>query len=137
MLPLLLLSGCAVSLVAPYDAVTDAAVQEVAQRTETIIADVTQNGTGYAQHRENYREVHGALGAVALRAELYGDKNKAEREVVSRLQQAMRNLERLHRAAGEFRPAEAEGVRSLLRSLLHHELSKKHSSALVNPGGPS
>jgi hypothetical protein len=135
MLVALLLGGCAVSFVSGYDPVTDAGIQEVAKKTETIVADVLANGTGHAAHRENYREAQGALAAVALRAELYGEKNKAERETIARLRQALGNLEKIHRAVGPFRPAEAEGVRSLLRSLMHHELSKKQSSALVAPEG--
>lgn len=135
LLPLLLLGGCAVLFVSAYDPVTDEGIQETAKKTETIIADVLSNGTGYAAHREHYREAQGALAAVALRAELYGEKNKAERETIARLRQALGNLEKIHRALGSFRAAEAEGVRSLLRSLMHHELSKKHSTALTAPKG--
>lgn len=129
----LLLGGCAVSFVSGYDPVTDEGIQEVAKKTETIISDVLVNKTGFAGHRENYRQAQGALAAVGLRAELYGEKNKAEREIVGKLKLALGNLEELHRLVGSFRPAEAEGVRSLLRTLMHHELSKKHSSALSAP----
>ncbi len=130
-----LLGGCAVNFVSSYDPVTDAGIQEVARKAETIIADVLDNGTGHAAHREHYREARGALAAVGLRADLYGEKNKAERETIARLRQALGNLEKIHRAAGSFRAAEAEGVRSLMRSLMHHELSKKHSTALAAPEG--
>ena len=127
----LFFSGCAVSFVSGYDPVTDAGIQEVAKKTETIISDVLANKSGAAVHRENYREAQGALAAVGLRAELYGEKNKAEREIVAKLKLSLAELEELHRMVGSFRPAEAEGVRSLLRTLMHHELSKKNSSALV------
>lgn len=131
----LLFSGCAVSFVSGYDPVTDEGIQEVAKKTETIISDVLMNKTGEAAHRENYRQAQGALAAVGLRAELYGEKNKAEREIIGKLKLALADLEELHRLVGSFRPAEAEGVRSLLRSLMHHELSKKHSMALAAQEG--
>jgi hypothetical protein len=128
-----LLSGCAVTFVSAYDPVTDAAIQKSAEKAETIIADVLGNGTAWKAHATHWRELHGSLAAVSLRAGLYGEKNKAEQEVVSRLQQASRDLEELHREVGPFRPAEAAGVRSLFRSLMHHELSKKRSTALASP----
>ncbi len=133
LLPLLLLGGCAVSFVSGYDRITDEGIQEVTKKTETIISDVLVNKTGFASHRENYRQAQGALAAVGLRAEYYGEKNKAEREIIGKLQQALANLEEIHRLVGSFRPAEAEGVRSLLRTLMHHELSKKNSAAFSKP----
>ena len=46
-------------------------------------------------------------------------------------------LEETHREDGPFLEEEAAGVRSLLRSLIHHESSKKQSTALANPGPAS
>src|SRR5688572_22605980 len=115
LLPFFFLSGCALNLVSGYDPVTDAGIQEVVKKTETIITDVLANGTGYAAHRANYREAQGALAAVSLRAEWYGDKNKAEQELIAKLRLALQNMEKIHRAVGSFREAETTGVRSLLR----------------------
>lgn len=41
-------------------------------------------------------------------------------------------MERIHREIGPFHLGEAESLRSLFRSLLHHGLAKKRSAALSN-----
>ncbi len=135
LLPFLFLAGCAVSFVSSYDPITDAGIQEVVKKTETIVADVTVNQTPYAQHRAGYREVQGALAGVALRAGLYGEKNAAEQEIIGKLQKSLGNLEKIHRLVGPFRPEEARLTESLLVSLMHHELSKKRSLPKQAQGG--
>ena len=130
LLPLLLLwTSCAVMLVGPYDPVTDAAVQDLAKETEVFIADVTLGDESYSQHAKFYRKAEGSLRAIELRAGLY-PKNEAELALIERLRKAFSNLRSIHREVGPFRASEAEGVRSLLRSLLHHELSKKRSAGV-------
>lgn len=123
-------AGCAVQWVSSYDAVTDEAIQASAKQTEVVITDVLARRSSYEVHKANYREIHGALAAIEQRASLY-EKNEAERDTLGKLRKALQNLERIHREIGPFRSAEAEGVRSLYRSLLHHELSKKRSAALT------
>lgn len=119
-------------LVGPYDEVTDRAIQDAARQTEVIIADVTIHRGSYEKHAAAYREIDGAIGAIELRAGLY-PKNDAEVQIAGKLRAALRNLRTLHQEIGPFRPAEAEGVRSLFRTLLHHELSKKRSAGLGRP----
>jgi hypothetical protein len=129
----LLLAGCAVTFVSPYDPLTDAAVQKSAEQAETIITDVLLNGTKWKQHRDHWKELHAGLAVLKLRTAQDGARNKAEQGLVIRLQEAARLLEETHREDGPFLEEEAAGVRSLLRSLIHHESSKKHSTALANP----
>lgn len=130
----LLLGGCAVMFVGPYDPVTDDAIQDLAKNTEVMIAQVTGGSGSYRRQAAFYREAEGALRAIELRAGLY-PKNEAELELTAKLRAAFKNLESIHREVGPFREREAEGVRSLLRSLLHHELSKKRSAGVGAPGG--
>ena len=130
----LVLAGCALMLVGPYDPVTDAAIQDLAKRTEIVIAEVTQAEGSYRKHASFYREAEGSLRAIEMRAGLY-PKNEAELELTGKLRAAFSNMESIHREVGPFRAREAEGVRSLLRSLLHHELSKKRSAGIGAPAG--
>ena len=131
-LPLLLV-GCAVMFVSSYDEVTDREIQDAAKTTETLIGDVVANGTSYKEHAREYRQIDGALGALEMRSATY-QKNEAEVDLIQKLRAALRNLQRTHKEVGPFRPAEAEGVRSLFRSLIHHELAKKRSAGT---GGPT
>ena len=125
----LLLVGCAVVFVSSYDEVTDQQIQDAAKTTETLIGDVLANRTSYSQHAKDYQEIDGALGALEMRAENY-QNNEAEIKLIQDLRAALRNLRRIHKEIGPFRQAEAEGVRSLFRSLIHHELSKKRSASI-------
>ena len=125
----LLLAGCAVVFVSSYDEVTDQQIQDAAKTTEALIGDVLVNRTSYSQHAKDYQQIDGALGALEMRAANY-QNNEAELKLIQGLRAALRNLQRIHREIGPFRQAEAEGVRSLFRSLIHHELSKKRSASL-------
>ena len=127
-LPLLFV-GCAVVFLSSYDQVTDQQIQDAAKMTEALIGDVLVNRTSYSQHAKDYQEIDGALGALEMRAANY-QNNEAEIKLIQDLRAAMRNLRRIHKEIGPFRQAEAEGVRSLFRSLIHHELSKKRSAGL-------
>jgi len=127
-LPLLFV-GCAVVFVSSYDEVTDQQIQDAAKTTEVLIGDVLVNRTSYSQHAKDYQQIDGALGALEMRAANY-QNNEAELKLIQDLRAALRNLQRIHREIGPFRQAEAEGVRSLFRSLIHHELSKKRSASL-------
>jgi hypothetical protein len=131
LLPLLLV-GCAVMFVSSYDEITDREIQDAAKTTEALIGDVLANQTSYHEHAKEYRQIDGALGALEMRASNY-QKNEAEIELLQKLRAALRNLQRTHKEIGPFRLAEAEGVRSLFRSLIHHELAKKRSAGI---GGP-
>ena len=125
----LLLAGCAVVFVSSYDEVTDQQIQDAAKATEALIGDVLVNRTSYSQHAKDYQQIDGALGALEMRASNY-QNNEAEIDLIQKLLAALRNLQRIHKEIGPFRQAEAEGVRSLFRSLIHHELSKKRSANL-------
>ena len=127
-LPLLFV-GCAVVFVSSYDQVTDQQIQDAAKTTEALIGDVLVNRTTYSQHAKDYQAIDGALGALEMRAANY-QNNEAEIKLIQDLRAAMRNLRRIHKEIGPFRQAEAEGVRSLFRSLIHHEPSKKRSASL-------
>ena len=129
------LAGCAITLVAPYDPVTDEALQDLAKKTEILIADVTLTRASYAKHASFYTEADGAIRAIQLRADLYA-KNETEKELLKKLQAAYGILRETHQL-GPFRESHAAGVRSLLRSLLHHELSKKRNSGVAATSGGS
>jgi hypothetical protein len=123
-----------VSFVAPYDAVTDAAIQNAAQKMEAIFSDAAATGAGHAKYKDDYREAHGALAAVAMRAEIYDEaKNRGEITAARNLQQTLRNLERLHRGAGSLRNTDVATARLQMRLLMQHELAKKRSAAITAP----
>ena len=131
----LLLASCAITLVAPYDPVTDEALQDLAKRTEILIADVTLTRASYAKHASFYTEADGAIRAIQMRADLYA-KNETEKDLLKRLQEAFGDLRETHQL-GPFKESHAAGVRSSLRTLLHHELSKKRNSGVARSGGSS
>jgi hypothetical protein len=125
----LLLVGCSVVFVSSYDEVTDQQIQDAAKKTEALIGDVLANRTSYNQHAKDYQEIDGTLGALEMRAANY-QNNEAEIKLIQDLRAALGNLRRIHKEFGPFRQAEAEGVRSLFRSLIHLELSKKRSASI-------
>ena len=135
LLPLLLLAGCAVSFVSPYDALTDQAIQQASVKVETIFSKVTVGKLPHAQTRDDYRELDGQLAVIATRASIHGDKNKAEQEVVRLLQEEMTELEAFHRNVAPYRVSQLAGARSILRSLLHHQKGKKEAVGRGSEGG--
>jgi len=129
---MLSLSGCALSLVSSYDEVTDHAVQELSSKTEAVIADALSNSGSYRRHAAFYPQAQGEISAIEMRSSVY-KQNKDEIAALGKLRLAMRNMGRIHQIAGSLRPEEVEGVRSLLRSLIHHQIAKKRSSQILNP----
>ncbi len=122
--------------VGKYDPVTDAAVQSLAKETEIFIADVVQGSRSYGESAQFYRDAEGSLRAMELRAGLY-EKNETELQLIAKLRESFKNLRTSHLEIGSFRDREAEPVRSLLRSLLHHQLSKKRSAGVSALGAGS
>ncbi|MEZ5384211.1 MAG: hypothetical protein R3F13_01720 [Prosthecobacter sp.] len=128
----LCVASCTISLVSSYDEVTDKAVQDLAAKTETVIADATTNGGSYRKHAGFYTEAQGSINAIEMRSSLY-KQNEAEINTLGKLRTAMHNMGRIHQIAGSLRSEEAEGVRSLLRSLIHHQIAKKRSAQITAP----
>lgn len=133
---MLSLSGCAVNLVSSYDEVTDRAVQELASKTEAVIADALSNSGSYRRHAAFYAQAQGEISAIEMRSAVYKN-NTDEVTALQSLRTAMKNMGRIHQIAGSLRPEEADGVRSLLRSLIHHQIAKKRSSLVLNPSQTS
>jgi hypothetical protein len=125
------LAGCApFQFVSTYDPVTDKAVQDLAAKTEAVIADATENGGSFRKHATFYMEAQGMLRAIRMRSEYYGEKNKAEIDTLEDLRASLAGMASSHHIAGNLREEETTGVSSLLRSLIHHQLSKKRSAAV-------
>lgn len=135
LLPLLLLGGCAVSFVSPYDAMTDAAIQEAAVKAETIFAKVAVNKAGHASTAGDYRELDGMLAVLAMRAEVKGEKNATEQGRVASLRREMAALEKTHVETGPYRVSATSNARRVLRALIHHQESKQAASAAGGTGG--
>lgn len=125
----LLLTGCAF-WAAPYDPVTDEAIQNLASKTELTLTKVTLHKEPYSQHAEFYVEAEAAVRSIELRSQLYRE-NEAEIALLNKLSSSYQLLKTSHDETGGFGRGAAEGTRSILRSLLHHQLSKKSSSALI------
>jgi hypothetical protein len=137
MLPLVLLAGCAVQFVSPYDALTDEAIQQAVLKAETIFAKVTRSNASHAQVREDYRELEAMLAVVATRAAIDKKKNQFELGLVEKFREEVAELEAFHRDVGPYRASRLESTRVTIGSLLHHEKSKKAATAGGTRGGGS
>jgi hypothetical protein len=135
LLPLLLLAGCAVQFVSPYDALTDEAIQQAVLKAETIFAKVTATNASHAQTREEYRELDAMLNVIATRASIAGKKNQSELDLIKQIQAEMADLEAFHRDVAPYRASRIAITRVNFAALLHHEKGKKAATAAATGGG--
>jgi hypothetical protein len=131
----LLFTGCAVTLVGPYDAITDQSVTDLSTRTELFLERMEATGGGYSANRDFYRDAKANIHTIRLRAELY-PKNEGELKLLDQLSENLDNLAQLHRA-GPLTGVAGQTARDLIdgnfRSLLEVELAKKRSSGVAAP----
>jgi hypothetical protein len=129
------LGGCAVSLVGPYDEVTDQAITDLANRTEEFLTRVETTGEPYHGNESFYSDAKARLRTIKLRSALYPN-NTGELKLLDLLSENLDNLAELHRA-GPLTGAAGDSARKLIEtnfeSLLQVELAKKRSSGVSAP----
>jgi hypothetical protein len=133
----LIISGCAVMLVGPYDEVTDKAINDLEIKTEQFIAKMENTRGDYEGNKPFYVDAKASVRTIRLRAELY-PKNAGELKELDLLDQNLDNLAKLHRA-GALTGIAADGARTALeanfKSLTQIELAKKRSSGVSSTNG--
>jgi hypothetical protein len=127
--------GCAVTLVGPYDEVTDQAVTDLANRTEQFLVRMETTGAPYQGNEAFYTDAKARLATIRLRAQLYAN-NQGELKEIDLLSANLDNLAALHRV-GPLTGPNGKTARQLLEtnfeSLLQIELAKKRSSGISAP----
>lgn len=130
----LVLSGCTVMFVAPYDEQVDKQITELHQKTRAFLAKMSSSHGSYAENKTFYQEAHAAVAVLISRAKLYGeDKNKGTLAELKQLDVAFDNLEKGHKAGPLIGPAWANTMDIHFESLLQIELHKKFSSGVAAP----
>lgn len=138
-LVLLLLSffcaGCAVTLVGPYDEVTDQAITDLANRTEQFLVRMQTTGAPYQGNEAFYTDAKARLATIRLRAQLYAN-NQGELNELDLLSANLEKLAALHRLGpltGTTGKAARQLIETNFESLLQIELAKKRSSGVSAP----
>jgi len=131
----LLPGGCAVTLVGPYDEVTDQSITDLANRTEQFLVRMQTTGAPYQGNEAFYTDAKARLATIRLRAQLYPN-NQGELHELDLLSENLNKLAALHRL-GPLTGAVGKTARQLIEtnfeSLLQIELAKKRSSGVSAP----
>jgi len=128
-------AGCAITLVGPYDEVTDQAITDLANRTELFLVRMQATGAPYQGNESFYTDAKARLATIRLRAQLYAN-NQGELKELDLLSANFEKLAALHRL-GPLTGAVGKTARQLIEtnfeSLLQIELAKKRSSGVSAP----
>lgn len=127
--------GCAVTLVGPYDEVTDQAVTDLANRTEQFLVRMQTTGAPYQGNEAFYTDAKARLATIRLRAQLYAN-NQGELNEIDLLSANLDKLAALHRLGpltGPSGKAARQLIETNFESLLQIELAKKRSSGVSAP----
>ena len=142
----IILTGCSILLVSPYDETTDRAASELVLRTETFLsryAAVTDHsgstvvaGKPYdSAAGEFYDGARGAAAAMLVRSSQKA-KNSEEIQILTNLGPQYARLEKSHRL-GLITQTSASGLRRSLRALSHIQLVKKRIGTTGAASSPS
>lgn len=120
----LLINGCSVTFVAPYDSTTDNQLSDLSVKTETAIARADADQLSAEDRTKFYQEAIGSVRAMEARSSLYA---KNEKEI-----DALKELEKGYVALRDRgvspRTSLAGGIRSRLSSVQQIQIAKKRSS---------
>jgi len=114
----LLLSGCSVLLIAPYDATTDRLLTDLTVRTETVVVEADNDQLSVGEQEKFYAEAEGTVNAMKMRAGLYA---KNEQELGKR-------YHALHERHASPRTSLTTGLRATLLDVQQIQVAKKRSS---------
>jgi hypothetical protein len=127
--------GCAVTLVGPYDEITDQAITDLANRTEQFLVRMETTGASYQGNEAFYIDAKARLATIRLRAQLYAN-NQGELNEIDLLSANLDKLAALHRVGpltGPTGKAARQLIETNFESLLQIELAKKRSSGVSAP----
>jgi hypothetical protein len=127
--------GCAVSLVGPYDEVTDQSITDLANRTEQFLVRMQTTGAAYQGNEAFYTDAKARLATIRLRAQLYPN-NQGELNEIDLLSANLDKLAALHRVGpltGPTGKAARELIETNFESLMQIEIAKKRSSGVSVP----
>ena len=134
----LLLAGCSVLFVAPYDAIVDQSLTNLYAQTLTFLDRMERTGDSYARQRAFYDEAKGTVSAIKVRAALL-PKNSGTIKNLDELSGQYDRLAELHRR-GPLVGLKAKIARELIdsnfRSLMQLELHKKLGAAVGSADQP-
>jgi len=120
----LLLTGCSVLLIAPYDATTDRLLTDLTVRTETVVVEADNDQLSVAEREKFYAEAEGTVNAMKMRAGLYA-KNQQEIAALDELAKRYRALAERHASP---RTSLTTGLRATLLDVQQIQVAKKRSS---------
>jgi len=119
-----LLAGCSVLFVAPYDATTDRLLTDLTVRTETVVVQADNDQLSVADREKFYAEAEGTVSAMKMRAGLYA-KNQQETAALDELAKRYRALAERHASP---RTSVTTGLRATLLDVQQIQVAKKRSS---------
>ena len=120
----LLLAGCSVLLIAPYDATTDRILTDLTVRTETVVVRADNDRLSVGEREKFYADAEGTVNAMKMRAGLYA-KNEQEIAALDELANRYRALSERHASP---RTSLTTGLRATLMDLQQIQVAKKRSS---------
>ena len=98
----LLLAGCSVLLIAPYDATTDRLLTDLTVLTETVVVKADNDQLSVGEQEKFYAEAEGTVSAMKMRAGLYA-KNELEIAALDELAKRYSCSRRYQRRLGRRR----------------------------------
>ena len=134
----LLLAGCSVLFVAPYDQVIDQSLTDLYAQSLTFLDRMERTGDSYASQRAFYDEAKGTVSAIKVRAALL-PKNSGTIKNLDGLSGQYDRLAELHRRGplvGLKAKIARELIESNFRCLMQLELHKKLGAAVGSPDQP-
>jgi len=120
----LLLAGCSVLLIAPYDATTDRILTDLTVRTETVVVRADNDRLSVGEREKFYADAEGTVNAMKMRAGLYA-KNEQEIAALDELANRYGALSERHASP---RTSLTTGLRATLMDLQQIQVAKKRSS---------
>lgn len=124
----LLLAGCSVMFIAPYDETTDRLLNDLSVKTETAIASADAGQLSASEREKFFDESLGTVRTMKARASLFA-KNDEEIKALAALEQRYLDLKQ-HGASP--RTSLSTGLRLTLLDLQQIEIAKKRSSAFMS-----
>ncbi len=93
----LLLAGCSVLFIAPYDATTDRLLTDLTVQTETVVVKADNDQLSVGEQEKFYAEAEGTVNTMKMRAGLYA-KNEQEIAALDELGKRYHALHERHAA---------------------------------------
>ena len=133
----LLLAGCSVLFIAPYDATTDRLLTDLTVLTETVVVKADNDQLPVGEREKFYAEAEGTVNAMKMRAGLYA-KNEQE---ITALDELAKRYRALHERHASPRTSLTTGLRATLLDVQQIQVRKNavpfSAVALTRPALPN